>query len=987
MLAILRLLQRVRQTLSRNRHGQPPVPPQGKQTPADRDPRDMTLYESEEKYRSLFESSRDAIMILYPPNWNFTACNPATVELFGARDATHFTSLGPWDVSPEVQPDGEASMAKAPKMIGLAMQNGSHLFEWMHKRINGPDFLASVQLTRITLKGTPGLQATVRDITEQRRSEVALRAYATFQKAMLDNAGHAIISCKPDGTIQGFNPAAEALLGYRAEELVDKHSPAVFHDSDQVVARAHQFSEELGTTIKPGFDVFVEKCRKNLLNEHEWTYICKDGTRRTVLLNVTALREADGRITGYLGIASDITPLKQAARELLVAKEAAEAANRSKSQFLANMSHEIRTPMNGVLGMTELLLTTTLDARQHHLTQTIQQSGEALLAVINDILDFSKIEAGKLKLEQVDFDIQETVEDAVELFANAAQRKGLELTCRMPGVSLALRGDPTRLRQALLNLVSNAIKFTPQGEINVRVEIAEETTETVTLRFIVKDSGLGIPLDAQGRIFDAFSQADGTTTRRFGGTGLGLTIVKELAALMQGQVGVESHVGSGSTFWFTAVLRREPAPTTPAQDAELTLAGKRVLVVDDTATNRDILHDHLRAWNAHPTLASSGQEALDSLASAADQHQIFDLAILDLHMPDMDGLRLAQLIRSDKRLAGLPLLMLTSVGYDAHAPDAPRIDSWVTKPVRKSLLRRSLLGLLHHIPRMAGPPSAAPTVSSAFRILLVEDTPVNRDVATGMLEILGHHVSAVENGRLGVEAAAQQPFDLILMDCQMPEMDGFAATAAIRQQEALTDSRRHVPIIALTANAMEGDHARCLAAGMDDYLSKPFTVAQMHAILTKWLRPQSVTTNETDPTPSAQAVDAEPPAAREEEPITACIDKTAWDAILSLQRPGRPDILSRVLATYLADSRLLVEQIRTAVQSQDSEALSRAAHRLKSSSAQLGVLATAAHCKELETLGRLARIDEAAHLVSQLIEAHQQACTTITSELHQRSGR
>ncbi|HQY56543.1 MAG: response regulator [Nitrospira sp.] len=987
MLAILRLLQRVRQTLSRSRHGQPPAPSHGKQAPADRDPREMTLYESEEKYRSLFESSRDAIMILYPPNWNFTACNPATVELFGARDAAHFTSLGPWDVSPEFQPDGEASMAKAPEMIGLAMQNGSHLFEWMHKRINGPDFLASVQLTRITLKGTSGLQATVRDITEQRRSEVALHAYATFQKAMLDNAGHAIISCKPDGTIQGFNPAAEALLGYSAEELIDKQSPAVFHDSDQVVARAHQFSQELGTTIEPGFDVFAEKCRRNLPNEHEWTYICKDGTQRTVLLNVTALREADGRITGYLGIASDITPLKQAARELLAAKEAAEAANRSKSQFLANMSHEIRTPMNGVLGMTELLLTTTLDARQHHLTQTIQQSGEALLAVINDILDFSKIEAGKLKLEQVDFDIQETVEDAVELFANSAQRKGLELTCRMPGVPLALRGDPTRLRQALLNLVGNAIKFTPQGEINVRIEIAEETTETVTLRFVVKDSGLGIPLDAQGRIFEAFSQADGTTTRRFGGTGLGLTIVKELATLMQGQVGVESQVGSGSTFWFTAVLRRQPVPTAPAADAEQTLAGRRVLVVDDTATNREILHDHLRAWNAHPTLASSGQDALDCLASAADQHQIFDLAILDLHMPDMDGLRLAQLIRSDERWAGLPLLMLTSVGYDAHAPDAPHIDSWMTKPVRKSLLRRSLLGLLHNIPRMASPPSVAPTASSAFRILLVEDTPVNRDVATGMLEILGHHVFAVENGRLGVEAAAQQPFDLILMDCQMPEMDGFTATAAIRRQEALTNNHRHVPIIALTANAMEGDRARCLAAGMDDYLTKPFTVAQMHAVLTEWLTPQSVTTNEIDPPPFAQAIDTAPPAAREEEPVTACIDKAAWDAILSLQRPGRPDILSRVLATYLDDSRLLVEQIRAAVQSQDSAALSRTAHRLKSSSAQLGVLATAAHCKELEALGRLARIDEAAHLVSQLIEAHQQACTTITSELHQRSSQ
>ncbi|MCS6319378.1 MAG: response regulator [Nitrospira sp.] len=826
----------------------------------------MTLYESEEKYRSLFESSRDALMILYPPNWNFTACNPATVELFGARDAAHFTSLGPWDVSPEVQPDGEASMAKAPKMIGLAMQKASHLFEWMHKRIDGPDFLASVQLTRITLKGTAGLLATVRDITEQRRGEVALRAYTTFQKAILDNAGHPIISCKPDGTIKVFNPAAEALLGYSAEEMVGKQSPAVFHDSNQVVARAHQFSQELGTTIAPGFDVFVEKCRRNLPNEHEWTYICKDGTRRTVLLNVTALREADGRIAGYLGIASDITPLKQAARELLVAKEAAEAANRAKSQFLANMSHEIRTPMNGVLGMTELLLTTTLDARQHHLTKTIQQSGEALLAVINDILDFSKIEAGKLRLEQVDFDIQETVEDAVELFANSAQRKGLELTCRMPGVPLALRGDPTRLRQALLNLVGNAIKFTPQGEINVHVEVTAETTETVTLRFVVKDSGLGIPVDAQSRIFEAFSQADGTTTRRFGGTGLGLTIVKELAALMQGQVGVESRVGSGSTFWFTAVLRRQPLPTTPSADAEQTLAGKRILVVDDTATNRDILHDHLRAWNAHATLASSGQEALDYLATAADQHQIFDLAILDLHMPDMDGLRLAQLIRSDERGAGLPLLMLTSVGHDAHAPGAPHIDSWVTKPVRKSLLRRSLLGLLHHIPRMADPPSVAPTVSNAFRILLVEDTPVNRDVATGMLEILGHHVYAAENGRLGVEAAAQQPFDLILMDCQMPEMDGFTATAAIRRQEALTSTHRHVPIIALTANAMEGDRARCLAAGMDDYLTKPFTVAQIQAVLKEWLTPQSCTTSETDPTSSSQATDAESPAAREENP-------------------------------------------------------------------------------------------------------------------------
>ena len=461
---------------------------------------------------------------------------------------------------------------------------------------------------------------------------------------------------------------------------------------------------------------------------------------------------------------------------------------------------------------------------------------------------------------------------------------------------------------------------------------------------------------------------------------------------MGGEVGLVSAPGQGTTFSFTFTVTRGSAHAAYPPLAERHLAGRQILIVDDARTNLEILATHLRSWGATVFTAESADDALLQLEHFRHTQHRIDMAILDLRMPGRDGVDLARSIKQQTAYQNLPLIALSSVERLSDDSDVTHrlFHSFLRKPVRQSLLKGCLTQVLGGSAGTVTPSpqsSAAPRPRVEAHILLAEDNPVNQDVASSMLEMLGCRITIAPNGRAAVEAATTGRFDLILMDCQMPEMDGFAATAAIRRQEATASDRRHVPVIALTANAMEGDRARCLAAGMDDYLTKPFTVAQLHAFLTQWLTPQSAKASETDQASSPHTTDADEPAATEEAPVSTTIDKTAWDAILSLQRPGRPDILARVLATYLDDSRLLVEQIRSAVQSQDAVVLCQAAHRLKSSSAQLGVLATAARCKELETLGRLARIDEAAHLLSQLIEAHQFACTAITSELQQRSAR
>ena len=787
----------------------------------------------------------------------------------------------------------------------------------------------------------------------------ALLASEARYRAIVEDQTELICRSAPDGVITFVNEAYCRYFGKSREELLGRSYMPLIPQEDQRLMEAQMAALNW----------------ENPMATIEHRVIRPDGEIRWQHWTDRAIFDDQHQLLEFASVGQDITDRKGAEEALQQAKNAAEAASRAKSEFLAVMSHEIRTPLNGVLGMAELLRTTPLNPRQQRFVDLIFSSGRSLLGIINDILDFSKIESGRLELEILPFDPRALVEDIATLLAGRAHEKCLEMITDLPlTLPASVQGDPVRLRQILVNLVGNAIKFTERGQVVIRLRIEAQDTTALQLRLEVQDTGIGIAPAVQARIFDSFTQADGSTTRRYGGTGLGLAIALRLVRLMGGEINMDSAPGAGSRFWFTVPLPPPVVNLKPLWQARQELKGLRILIVDDCATQRDILRLQATAWGLRVEEAENGPQALARLRSAAPTGEPHDLAILDLRMPELDGLELARQIRADPALAGLKLVLLSSASQANFAEQVAdiRIERVLQKPVRQAELYKTLCRLLIGADEL---PSERPAGSTthpfqfAGRILVAEDNPVNQEMAVAMLAALGCQADTVANGQEAVEAVASSRYDLVLMDWQMPVLDGFAATAAIRRWEQ-AQGRPALPIIALTANIVKGFREECLAAGMDDYMSKPFEQKQLIAILDRWLPATGGAPLVSAPLSPAVSPPLQP--ASMPKPVSP-LDESALAQIRALQRPGAPDPLGRMIGLYLESSVDLLQQVREATARGDSEALWRAAHNLKSSSANLGATQLVAVCSELEQKGRERQMADAPSVLQRLEEAYAQA--------------
>ncbi len=776
-----------------------------------------------------------------------------------------------------------------------------------------------------------GLQIVFWDITDRVRAEAAHAHQRDLLTCLMDSIPDALYFKDHQSRFLCISRAMAEKFGLPGPEAVIGKTDADVFSSEH----ADKALEDERAIIRTG-EPLVDVVEKETWPDREDTWVST---------SKMPLRDPEGRIYGTFGISRDVTRQKQAEEQLQIAKEAAEAANRAKSEFLANMSHEIRTPMNGIIGMTELLLNTSLTSEQRDFQQMVKSSADALLTLLNDILDFSKIEAGRLELESTPFCLRDLLGATVHSLACRAADKGIELVVRvLPEVPDNLIGDPGRLRQVVVNLMGNALKFTERGEVVVTVGAQHADNERVRLHIEVRDTGIGIANDLRVKIFDAFTQADSSTTRQYGGTGLGLAISAQLVQLMGGRIWVESAVGEGSTFAFTADLALGCEPAGEAPSELRTLHDLRVLVVDDNATNRIICEEVLSNWGMKPTAVASGDEALVELRRARNAGAPYRLALLDVMMPLMDGFELVRRIRQQAGQDGLTILMLSSANRPEDSAHAKTLNvaKCLNKPITQSILFNGITGALGTARVDETLPGGLNAdLSMAFvrrRVLLAEDGVVNRKVALNLLEKRGHHVTAVENGKQAIDAWRSEPFDLLLMDVQMPEMDGFEATAVIRAAELATG--RRTPIVAITAHAMKGDRDRCIAAGMDDYVSKPFRPRELFEAVEKDRRPE------------AAAAATGPGSLTGQTPTTAA-EPAPFDRDEALQNVGGNDgFLREMIELFLIECPKQMSAVEATRAAGDPAGLMRAAHTLKGSVSMFAANDATAAARRLEKLGR-----------------------------------
>lgn len=771
---------------------------------------------------------------------------------------------------------------------------------------------------------------------------------------IIENANEIIYRTDERGVFTFVNPAARRITGYAEEELLGR-SYIEFIDPDYRDAATHFYEHQSRTRAASTY--------------FEFPMVTKSGVRIWLGQNVLTVIE-ENRVTGFEAIARDITERRGVEEELARARDAALQSARAKSEFLANVSHEIRTPLNGVLGMTGLLLSTPLTPEQRECADAIRFSGETLLSIVNDVLDLARVEAGKLSIEKIDFHLDDLIDSVIEQFAARAVARRLKFRAwSAPDVCRTLRGDSHRIRQVLLNLVGNAVKFTERGEVTLTVMQPQQSETSLTLRFLVTDTGIGIPAEAQKRLFTPFTQADGSTTRKYGGSGLGLAVSKQLVEAMGGEIGLISMAGEGSTFWFELPLERRPESADEAPPAQWDLSSRRALLVDANEVQRLIICRHLGATQIGIDEAQSVAEGI-----AAAYQRPYDVIVFDMQLPDEDGLAFARAIRRDPAFASTPLLLLTSFGrrrHDIEAFKAAGIDAFVVKPIRRTQLCDNVARLILGDSGTVTAAPLTPEISepSIARVLVVEDNSVNQLVALGQLQKLGHQPTLAASGGAALELLTEQKFDLVLMDVQMPGMDGYEATRRIRQ---ISGAVGKIPIVAITAHALPGEREKCLAAGMNDYLPKPVSLEQLGAVIRLWASKTSVAAAEA---PDLLEGDDHHVLDRERVSSFLAIGRTQEGFLEGLVRTFREDVPSRL------------DALRAAVADNDAHDLSLAAHALKSSSGSVGAKRMYSMAAAIEQAARDGRLDGASAAIEQLAAEFRRVMDAYRGLIRRSSGR